>query len=135
MEFRYQALWTCRKCGAAGLLDQSHRYCPACGTARHHEPAWFPDWNDLLPVESHRFHGVHTPCCAQVWSSRARYCGHCGSALDHSANNEEASFPLESLHEHEDLARAMLGELFSGPSLEDDPLAGEDTRPIGMLAS
>ncbi|MCB9694244.1 MAG: hypothetical protein H6736_20740 [Alphaproteobacteria bacterium] len=114
MPSNYQAQWTCRRCGAAGLLDESHRYCPSCGTRRHGEPSFFPDWDDLVSVAAHRFHGVAQPCCAQLWSEHAHHCGSCGRSLPATEGMEE-TFELTDLADHADLFEAA----FSEGSLDD----------------
>lgn len=94
----YQAQWSCKRCGAAGLLEGSHAFCPACGSQRSTERAYFPDWDDLVATHAHRFHGIATPCCGEVWSTRAHFCGSCGCRLRSSSSSESVDVSLEHLH-------------------------------------
>lgn len=82
MECRYQAQWTC-PCGVGGLLEQTHWFCPACGAAAR--PARFPDWDHLVAVDEHPFHGGAHRCCERGWSAKAAHCGGCGTSLARSA--------------------------------------------------
>lgn len=80
----FEPVWTCTGCGAAPLLGNSQAHCPACGTARVAHTT-FPDWDDLVTTETHRFTGVQRTClrCGSGWSDESRNCGHCGTRLPH----------------------------------------------------
>ena len=79
-----EALWTCAHCHTAGLLDETHAFCPGCGAPsagpRHH-----PSWQELATAEVHPFCGTDVACtgCGVPHSEMARYCGHCGTTLPH----------------------------------------------------
>lgn len=125
-ENEFQALWACRRCHAAGLLAESHRYCPHCGTRRAAERAFFPDWDDLVSVSTHRYHGVAVPCCGQVWSTRAAFCGACGHRLQAGSPADVDTLALEDLHNHKELTDALfdaLGEGLGDGTLFDGDLA------------
>jgi hypothetical protein len=78
---RFEALWDC-VCGEKELLGDSHTHCCSCGVERS-APTRLPDWEDLVPVERHRFTGAALTCfrCGSAWSGLARNCGHCGKRL------------------------------------------------------
>ena len=41
-ETYYEMLWDCPQCGTLGLLGDSHRHCPTCGTAQDPTKRYFP---------------------------------------------------------------------------------------------
>ncbi len=95
MSQTFERQWTCHICGSAGLLAEAHAHCPNCSFPRSRVPH-FPEWDDLVTVDAHRFSGLHTTCCGTGWSAVARYCGACGESL---GENEQAGRPIQAAEE------------------------------------
>lgn len=96
MVHAFEPVWRCRICCSSGLLSESHTHCANCGHKRDYEAVEFPDWDDLVTAEDHRFTGQEPGCCGRSWSDLARFCGQCGSTLS-QANEGEASPSIECL--------------------------------------
>lgn len=105
---------------SGGLLDLSHRHGPDCGRSRTSESSYFPDWDDVVAVATHRYHGVSYACCGQFWSSIATYRGGCGEPLG-MASARAPPVRVEDLHRYADL-------LDPGASLDPVPDPAAVTR-------
>lgn len=75
----FEPYWNCRLCGSRDLLATTQCHCPNCGHERDVEAITFPDWDDLVSVDDHRFAGEEWRCCDTLWSDLARHCGCCGT--------------------------------------------------------
>ena len=51
-ETYYEMLWDCPQCGTLGLLGDSHRHCPTCGTAQDPTKRYFPTPGEEVEAKS-----------------------------------------------------------------------------------
>ncbi len=83
-ETYYEMLWDCPQCATRGLLGDSHRHCPACGTAQDPAKRYFPKPGEEIEASQHKFVGVDWRCayCASPNSAAAAFCANCGAGKD-----------------------------------------------------
>ncbi len=83
-EKTYEMLWDCEYCSTKKLLGKSHRHCPECGAAQNADKRYFPEEDEKVAVEDHRFVGAdrHCPACHAPNSAIAKHCTECGSPME-----------------------------------------------------
>lgn len=82
----YEMFWDCAYCGAKKLLGVTHRHCPSCGAAQNPDARYFPAESEKVAVKDHIYFGADWACqsCQTPNSSRAEFCGNCGTPKDPS---------------------------------------------------
>ncbi|MBL0243038.1 MAG: zinc ribbon domain-containing protein [Rhodoferax sp.] len=83
-ETYYEMLWDCPQCGTLGLLGDSHRHCPTCGTAQDPAKRYFPKPGEEVEAKNHQFVGADWRCvyCSSPNSAAAAFCTNCGAGKD-----------------------------------------------------
>lgn len=83
-EIYYEMLWDCKQCSTRGLLGDSHRHCPTCGSAQDPTTRYFPTPGEEVQAQDHEFVGVDWRCafCTSPNSAAAAFCTNCGGGKD-----------------------------------------------------
>lgn len=83
-EIYYEMLWDCPQCNTKGLLGDSHRHCPTCGTAQDPTKRYFPEPGQEVEAHNHQFVGADWSCayCNSPNSAAAAHCTNCGAGQD-----------------------------------------------------
>lgn len=83
-EIYYEMLWDCPQCNTKGLLGDSHRHCPTCGTVQDPTKRYFPEPGQEVEARNHQFVGADWSCayCSSPNSAAAAHCTNCGAGQD-----------------------------------------------------
>ena len=85
-EIFYEMLWDCAQCQTTGLLGDTHRHCPTCGSAQDPKKRYFPQPGHEKQAKDHQFVGTDWSCayCTSPNSAAAAHCTNCGAGQDGS---------------------------------------------------